>query len=450
MIDAVCCVIEKLDNNYLKESGVIEILMPLQGRNMSLTDNVLIEKTAEGDSLTFWRRVIFYRIFTLLAIACVPVYFTSVYLCIQADLLSMAVFDTIVYAILLFIIYDKNLSDRTRFSIGSLLAFSIGFGFLVAIGPSGAGFFWLFIFPPLTCILLGKKASNLAQVINAVSLVILGFAYHFDLHIWPSIDGYNWVIWAVVVVNFIVTNAIVTISTAYLLGKLSSSLESTSTSRRATVIGLAKLAEYRDNETGAHLLRMQQYASMLAKQRYVDHDAPEELTKAFITEIALSSVLHDIGKVGIADAILLKPGKLTADEFEHIKAHPVIGAQVLESITQFAPECGYIKMGRDIAGGHHEKWDGSGYPKGLSGVEIPLSARIVALVDVYDALTSPRCYKKPFTHQQAVSLILEGKGKHFDPKLVESFMAIHTLFEKLSLQSLDEDTSPLSVTFLPS
>ncbi|WP_394498428.1 HD-GYP domain-containing protein [Shewanella sp. ENK2] len=195
---------------------------------------------------------------------------------------------------------------------------------------------------------------------------------------------------------------------------------------------------------------MQQYASMLAKQRYVDHDAPEELTKAFITEIALSSVLHDIGKVGIADAILLKPGKLTADEFEHIKAHPVIGAQVLESITQFAPECGYIKMGRDIAGGHHEKWDGSGYPKGLSGIEIPLSARIVALVDVYDALTSPRCYKKPFTHQQAVSLILEGKGKHFDPKLVESFMAIHTLFEKLSLQSLDEDTSPLSVTFLPS
>ncbi len=141
MIDAVCCVIEKLDNNYLKESGVIEILMPLQGRNMSLADNVLIEKTAEGDSLTFWRRVIFYRIFTLLAIACVPVYFTSVYLCIQADLLSMAVFDTIVYAILLFIIYDKNLSDRTRFSIGSLLAFSIGFGFLVAIGPSGAGFF---------------------------------------------------------------------------------------------------------------------------------------------------------------------------------------------------------------------------------------------------------------------------------------------------------------------
>ncbi|WP_153913534.1 HD-GYP domain-containing protein [Shewanella sp. TC10] len=406
---------------------------------MSFVDRIFIDQVTIGDSLVYWRRVLFARIFGMLAIICIPVYVTSVYLCIQADLLAMAVFDTLVYAILLFIIFDKKITDSNRYKIGCLLAFSIGVGFLVAIGPSGAGFFWLFMFPPLTCILLGKKASNVAQFLNAISLVLLGVAYHFQFHIWPNIEGYSLIIWTVVVINFLATNAIVTVSTSFLIGKLSHSLDSTLTSRRATVIGLAKLAEYRDNETGAHLLRMQRYAGLLAKQRLTELDAPEELTPAFIEEITLSSVLHDIGKVGIADAILLKPGKLTPEEFENIKAHPVIGSSVLDSLTEYAPDCNFIKMGRDIAGGHHEKWDGTGYPKGLSGEDIPLAARIVALVDVYDALTSPRCYKQPFSHDKAVTLILEGKGKHFDPNLVESFIKIDHLFERLSLQSLEEE-----------
>nr|WP_241906416.1 HD domain-containing phosphohydrolase [Shewanella sp. 10N.286.51.B7] len=413
----------------------------LQGRIMSVVGNLFSESITLNDSLSYWRRIIFNRIFGLLAIICIPVYFTSVYLCIQSDLLLMAVFDTIVYAILLFIIWDNKLSDRRRFLIGCGLSYCIGVGFLIAIGPSGAGFFWLFMFPPLTCILLGSQASKFAQIFNFISLILLGAAFYLDWHIWPDIEGYSVVIWLVVVINFVATNAIVAMSTAFLLDKLSNSLESTLTSRRATVIGLAKLAEYRDNETGAHLLRMQQYASMLAKQRYSERDAPDELTLSFIEEITLSSVLHDIGKVGIADAILLKPGRLTPEEFEQIKAHPVIGSSVLESITRYAPDCNFIKMGSDIAGGHHEKWDGSGYPKGLAGDDIPLSARIVALVDVYDALTSPRCYKKPFSHQDAVGLILEGKGKHFDPKLVESFMTINHLFKKLSLISIEEEQS---------
>ncbi|WP_283108336.1 HD-GYP domain-containing protein [Shewanella electrodiphila] len=408
---------------------------------MSVVGNLFSESITLNDSLSYWRRIIFNRIFGLLAIICIPVYFTSVYLCIQSDLLLMAVFDTIVYAILLFIIWDNKLSDRRRFLIGCGLSYCIGVGFLIAIGPSGAGFFWLFMFPPLTCILLGSQASKFAQIFNFISLILLGAAFYLDWHIWPDIEGYSVVIWLVVVINFVATNAIVTMSTAFLLDKLSNSLESTLTSRRATVIGLAKLAEYRDNETGAHLLRMQQYASMLAKQRYSERDAPDELTLSFIEEITLSSVLHDIGKVGIADAILLKPGRLTPEEFEQIKAHPVIGSSVLESITRYAPDCNFIKMGSDIAGGHHEKWDGSGYPKGLAGDDIPLSARIVALVDVYDALTSPRCYKKPFSHQDAVGLILEGKGKHFDPTLVESFMTINHLFKKLSLISIEEGQS---------
>ena len=117
---------------------------------------------------------------------------------------------------------------------------------------------------------------------------------------------------------------------------------------------------------------------------------------------------------------------------------------MLRSLLEYAPQCTFIQMGQDIASGHHEKWDGSGYPLGLKGEDIPLSARIVALVDVYDALTSPRCYKRPFSHQEAIDLMIEGKGKHFDPELVDCFMAIHQEFEVLSKASLDDAYQPMA------
>ena len=391
-----------------------------------------------SDTLPLWRRLIFKRLFGFLALLCVPVYFTSVYLCIVSDLWSMAIFDTLAYGVLLYILLSNTLSERNRYLIGCLLAYGIGFAFLITIGPTGAGFFWLFVFPPLTAILLGKKASIFAQLLNVFCLFIVGGAFHLELLNWPLTAGYSTFIWFVVSINFIVTNAMVTLSTSFLLGKLTRSLESTLASREATVMGLAKLAEYRDNETGAHLIRMQHYSSMLATERKNDEDAPQELTNDFIHEITLSSILHDIGKVGISDAILLKPGRLTPEEFDQIKAHPTIGATVLKSLLSYAPQCHFIQMGKDIAGGHHEKWDGTGYPRGLVGDAIPLSARIVALVDVYDALTSPRCYKQPFSHQEALSLIVEGQGSHFDPKLVDCFIRINKQFELLSKASLEE------------
>jgi HD-GYP domain-containing protein (c-di-GMP phosphodiesterase class II) len=395
------------------------------------------------NALPLWRKVIFYRLFRVLALLCVPVYVTSVYLCIIQGLWPMAVFDTLVYGVLLLILFHPTMADINRFIIGCLLAYAIGLGFILVIGPSGAGFFWLFAFAPLSSILLGEKAGLWAQIINGVSLSVIGIGYHFNWFNWPSIEGFNTLIWYVVVINFVVTNAMATQSASFLLGKLIHSLQSTLASRQATVMGLAKLAEYRDNETGAHLLRMQQYASMLARQRLLTENVPQELTESFIGEINLSAILHDIGKVGIADAILLKPGKLTVAEFDQIKAHPVIGERVLQSLLEYAPECGFIQMGRDIAGGHHEKWDGSGYPRGLIGEDIPLSARIVALVDVYDALTSPRCYKRPFSHDEALKLINEGRGKHFDPQLVDCFMQIHHEFEILSKASLEDIPQPL-------
>ncbi|CCQ10484.1 Response regulator [Pseudoalteromonas luteoviolacea B = ATCC 29581] len=389
-------------------------------------------RSALDNALPAWRMYIFKKLFGTLALMCIPVYITSVYLCWQLGLISMIVLDTICYSILVYILLSKQLSAKIRYGLGCSLAYLLGVAFLFTVGPAGAGFMWLFAFAPLSAILLGPHAGYKALGLNVIALVLIGVLYQTDYLRWLGLTGFTSTIWWVLTVNFLATNAMVTMSSGYLIGRLIESLSTSLSSRQATIFGLAKLAEYRDNETGAHLLRMRQYAELLASTRQQDRDAPSELTDQFITDISLSAILHDIGKVGVADSILLKPGKLDKDEFEQIKTHPVIGGQVIDSLMKYAPSCSFLKMGRDIAAGHHEKWDGSGYPKGLKGEEIPLSARIVALVDVYDALTTPRCYKRPFSHFEAKELIMDGKGKHFDPQLVTCFLRIEEKFAEIS------------------
>ncbi|GGI68410.1 HD-GYP domain-containing protein [Shewanella gelidii] len=398
-------------------------------------------------SIGHWRKLIFKRLFSFLAILCIPVYLTSVYLFAQDNNWLMVALDTVFYMLLLIVLFAKRLANSTRYLVGCYLGYFVGASMLLAIGPTGAGFFWLFIFPPLAAMLLGYQHSLYAQVINIFTLTLIGFAYHFGLLSWPSLPDFNATIWAVVSINFLVINAMLTLSISYLLNKLSVSLISIQASRQATVIGLARLAEYRDNETGAHLLRMRQYARMLAIQFSTKESAPEELTGEFIQDIALSAILHDIGKVGIADSILLKPGKLSADEYQKMQSHPLIGSSVIHSLRQYAPQCSLLKMGEDIASGHHEKWDGTGYPQGLSNKQIPLAARIVALADVYDALTSPRCYKEPFSHQRAMEIILEGRAKHFDPEIVDCLTEIQDKFEHLSKASLNDDPNSSPAEF---
>ncbi len=151
-----------------------------------------------------------------------------------------------------------------------------------------------------------------------------------------------------------------------------------------------------------------------------------------------ASPLHDIGKVGIADTILLKPGKLTPEEFEIMKQHTVIGAQTLEAASERYPRNTFINMGVAIARSHHEKWDGSGYPDGLTGDTIPLEARIMAVADVYDALRSKRCYKDAFTHEKSREIILAGSGKHFDPVLVDAFITLEQEFDRIRT-AMDDD-----------
>ncbi|MBA5761651.1 two-component system response regulator [Vibrio sp. 404] len=190
------------------------------------------------------------------------------------------------------------------------------------------------------------------------------------------------------------------------------------------MVAMGALAESRDPETGNHIRRTQKYVETLARELALLDKYQAYLQPSVISAMAKSAPLHDIGKVGIADCILLKPGSLTHDEFEEMKNHAVYGYDAIcaaEGSLHYADN--FLVFAKEIAYSHHEKWDGSGYPQGLSGEDIPLSARIMAIADVYDALISERVYKPAFSHETSVGMIWEGRGSHFDPILVDVFIA---------------------------
>jgi len=194
-------------------------------------------------------------------------------------------------------------------------------------------------------------------------------------------------------------------------------------SQLATILALSKLAESRDDATGQHIERTRRFCTTLADELRTTSPYAREISTTFIDAIFHAAPLHDIGKVGIADAILLKPGRLTLEEFEIMQTHALIGARTLQTVHDQYPQNGFIGMGIALARWHHEHWDGSGYPDGLAGEDIPLSARIMALADVYDALRSRRPYKGPLSHDKSCEIIREGSGTHFDPAVVEAFEA---------------------------
>ncbi len=198
----------------------------------------------------------------------------------------------------------------------------------------------------------------------------------------------------------------------------------------ATIFAMSKLAESRDPETGQHLERVREFCKILALK--LARDEPQlAIDASFIDNLYAASPLHDIGKVGVPDHILLKPGRLTDEERKAMEIHSLIGAETLRAVNAQHPGNAFIHMGIEIAESHHEKWDGSGYPHRLKGDAIPLSARIIALADVYDALTSKRCYKEAFSHEKSGDIILAENGRHFDPRVVEAFGKVAHEFKEI-------------------
>ena len=211
--------------------------------------------------------------------------------------------------------------------------------------------------------------------------------------------------------------------------------------RDAVIFGLAKLAESRDPDTGQHLERIAAYSTKLALAARRHPKLHDLVPMSFAQSIGVSSALHDIGKVGIPDHVLLKAGPLNEEETAIMRQHPRIGADCIEQIQRRLGESNFLQQAREIALYHHERWDGKGYPCGIHSEEIPLSARIVTIADVYDALTSRRVYKDPYPHAVSVEKIRQGAGQHFDPLLVEVFLSIEAQFEQIaiSLRAPDEN-----------
>lgn len=204
-----------------------------------------------------------------------------------------------------------------------------------------------------------------------------------------------------------------------------------------TIESMATLAEYRDPETGGHINRTQNYVRALAERLLKRGNYTELLNNDNIHLLYLSAPLHDIGKVAIPDNILLKPGILTVEEYNFMKKHTKYGYDVIKSVEGRLGKESFLRFAAEIAYNHHEKWDGSGYPRGLKGQDIPLSGRLMAIADVYDALISKRVYKPPFSHKKTKAIIEGGRGKHFEPLLVDVFLEIEEEFIEIALEYID-------------
>jgi len=229
--------------------------------------------------------------------------------------------------------------------------------------------------------------------------------------------------------------------TAYLENEVARRTRDLSAIQDVTIQAMASLAETRDSDTGNHIRRTQFYVSALTEQLKNHPHFSAYLTDQTMHSLFKSAPLHDIGKVGIPDRILLKPDRLTADEFIIMKTHTTLGRdaiQAAENALQLKVE--FLSVAKEIAYSHHEKWDGSGYPEQLSGNSIPISGRLMAIADVYDALICRRVYKCPMPHEQAVAIIVEGKNRHFDPDIVDAFLAIQDKFREIAQSHADTDT----------
>ena len=200
---------------------------------------------------------------------------------------------------------------------------------------------------------------------------------------------------------------------------------------------LASLAETRDNETGNHIRRTQHYAKLLANYLQEHPRFRHRIDDEFINLLYKSAPLHDIGKVGVPDRVLLHPGGLEGEDWEEMKRHAQYGRDAILTAEEELGSTSFLRLAREVAYSHHERWDGSGYPEGLQGDDIPLSGQLMAVADVYDALISQRVYKEPMPHEEAVAIIIEGSGTQFDPEIIEAFITLQDEFNNIAIQFAD-------------
>ncbi len=393
-------------------------------------DYVVFLLPKDQKSILYWKEYLFNIVFALMIfLNSISFVFSSIRLVSTGNYMALAG-SIVLFAFAAFILFFRRIPFAVRSYIGCTIFYVLGLSLLYRFGPLASGLFWFFLFCIFTASFNGIRGvvySNSLVGITIVVFLVLIPRYDFDwIHV--AEDFYTSDSWILSGMTLFFINLVSSISVAFYMSYLEKAITKNSDSRNAIIFGLASLTEFRDNDTGKHLERISKYSMLIAEKLRHTKKYRDYITENYIDDLEISSILHDIGKVGIEDKILLKKGRLTKDEFEKIKLHPIIGSKVIDSINNKMKDKSFLKLAHQIILYHHEKYDGSGYPKGLKGSKIPLSARIVALADVYDALVSKRVYKDAISHEEAVKIILSEKGKHFDPDIINVFLKNHTEF----------------------
>ncbi len=386
----------------------------------SLVESYIEVRSRNG--IEYWRERVFFSVFFVsYAIGCLTFISGATFAISDRQWINAAAMAalTIAFGAVLF---SRRLRYRDKTYIVTTFIYAIGVYLFVAYGPAGDSRLWLFFVVIIAALYTTVTFSIVVAVLAALTDALFGIAMHVGIVSWPDYVLDSLGSWMVVSFNLLALATVVIVTIRSLLAGLEGAFTRVTRGRVATVTGLAKLAEYRDTDTGEHLDRISEYSVELATCARRVSSLSAYVDDEYISDLGVSSLLHDIGKVGIPDRILLKPGKLTEREFDSIKQHPVYGARVIDAIAATMKDDGFLAMARHIARHHHEWWNGQGYPDGLSGEDIPLSARIVAIVDVFDALVSHRVYKSAMSPSEALAIIRERRGVQFDPALTDCFV----------------------------
>ncbi len=384
-------------------------------------------------------------IITIFTIVGSIAYIPSVAAAYMAGFIDIIILDTLVYSWVIYLFFAKRHNYIFRAYSIIFIIFLLAAFLLLKLGVLGAGILWLFVTPIISTLLISYRHGMAMVTLNALLLSFIGTMEYAGIF-QPSIPQDNTILWLIITVNFVLLNILTVIS----LGRLLDNLENTlidlrikqseiSLTQEATIDTVATLAEYRDTETGNHIRRTQNYVRVLAEELSHKDKYKEQLSAETIDLLYKSAPLHDIGKVGVPDKILLKPGKLTVEEFEEMKKHAVYGHDALLKSAEKLGDNHFLKLASIIAHSHHEKWDGSGYPLALKGNDIPLSGRIMAAADVYDALISRRVYKEPMSHNDALQYIKDNRGSHFDPDVVDALVKQQQKFLSIADEFADSE-----------
>jgi len=327
-------------------------------------------------------------------------------------------------------IKEKAMRFSNVFTLGIAYLMSVIIAVVVFLTGGTTHVFANFMYIPivLSAATMGRKHSTLLAMFSGI---LVGPLMPLDIQMNILQQPINWISRILIYITVASLTGYFVDNYRYSLDKILKTQTEVYEAQLATIYSLVKLSEARDDDTGAHIQRVADYCRLLASELANNPKYSSYLNQSYITNLYKVSPLHDVGKVAVPDSILLKPGKLSPEEFKIIQTHTTIGAKTLGEVKKQYPDNQFLEMGVAIAHSHHEKWDGSGYPLGLKGEEIPLSCRIMAIADVYDALRSKRVYKPEYQHEKCVEIIKSSTGTHFDPEVVEVFLVIEKEFNRV-------------------